>query len=96
MSQTNRLRLPCIIRISHTWESLEAHVELPGHTQPEIGDRITVHGAPVQVPFGETITIEREATIRRANPLEKLWVRIRSMFELDELYEVNFTTEILR
>ena len=72
MKTTNRLRLPCIIRITHTWESLEAHVELPGHTQPEMGDRITVHGAPVQVPFGETITIEREATIRRANPLEKL------------------------
>ncbi|MEM9375336.1 MAG: hypothetical protein AAGA72_03885 [Pseudomonadota bacterium] len=96
MIQPKRFRIPCIIRITHTWESLEAHVELPGRAQPEIGDRITVHGAPVQVPFGETITIEREATVRRAGPLEKLWVKIRSMFELDELYEVNFTTEILR
>ncbi|MEO1188422.1 MAG: hypothetical protein AAFW60_05055 [Pseudomonadota bacterium] len=95
MTSHKRLRILCIIRISHTWESLEAHVELPGRAQPEIGDRITVHGAPVQVPFGETITIEREATIRRAGPLEKLWIRIRSMFELDELYEVNFTTEML-
>lgn len=96
MNRPNRLRLPCTIRITHTWESLEAHVELPGHAQPELGDRITVHGAPVQVQFGETITIQREATIRRAGPLERLWIRIRSMFELDELYEVNFSTEILR
>ena len=96
MTESRRIRIPCIIRITHTWESLEAHVELPGRAQPEIGDRITVHGAPVQVPFGETITIEREATIRRAGPLERLWVRIRSMFELDELYEVNFSTEFLR
>ncbi|MGB3627814.1 MAG: hypothetical protein WA989_18455 [Henriciella sp.] len=96
MTDAKRVRIPCTIRISHTWESLEAHVELPGNSQPEMGDRVTVHGAPVQVPFGETITIQREATIRRANPLEKLWIRIRSMFELDELYEVNFTTEILR
>ena len=96
MTNRKRFSIPCTIRISHTWESLEAHVELPGRTQPEVGDRITVHGAPVQVPYGETITIEREATIRRAGMLEKLWIRIRSMFELDELYEVNFTTEILR
>lgn len=96
MTDDKRVRVPCTIRITHTWESLEAHVELPGGFQPEMGDRVTVHGAAVQVPFGETITIEREATIRRAGPLEKLWVRIRSMFELDELYEVNFTTEILR
>ena len=96
MTDPRKFRIPCIIKITHTWESLEAHVELLGRAQPEIGDRITVHGAPVQVPFGESITIEREATIRRAGPLERLWVRSRSMFELDELYEVNFSTEILR
>ncbi|MEL6665049.1 MAG: hypothetical protein AAFQ24_02860 [Pseudomonadota bacterium] len=96
MTNGKHFSIPCTIRISHTWESLEAHVELPGRTQPEVGDRITVHGAPVQVSFGETITIKREATIRRAGMLEKLWIRIRSMFELDELYEVNFTTDILR
>lgn len=96
MKQGRSLRLPCTIKVTHTWETLEAHVELSGGTQPGIGDRITVHGEAVKVPFGETITIYREATLRRAGPIERLWVRLKSLFEITELYEVNFTAEVLR
>lgn len=81
----------CTITVSHTWESLEAHVELDGDVKTEIGDRITVHGAAVAVPFGETIQIERLATVRRASSLQKLWTRITAFFELTELYEVSFS-----
>ena len=96
MKQDKFVRLPCTIQITHTWETLEAHVELSDGEQPGTGDQITVHGAAVQVPFGESITIHREATLRRAGPLEKLWVRFKSMFEITELYEVNFTPEMLK
>lgn len=84
--------LPCTIIVNHTWESLEAHVELDGGVQPDVGDRITVHGAPLTVPFGQSIRIRREATLRRSGALEKLWIRLKAFFELTELYEVNFTS----
>jgi hypothetical protein len=86
-----RFTVPCTIRVEHTYTSLEAHVELDGGIEPGIGDRIEVHGAPVSVPFGRSLVLRREATITRANALERFWVRIKSMFELTELYEVSFT-----
>lgn len=96
MRQQKSIRIPCTIHVTHTWETLEAHVVLANGNQPGVGDRITVHGAAVQVQFGETLTLHREATLRRAGPIEKLWVKLKSMLELTELYEVNFTTEFLR
>lgn len=96
MKREKILHLPCTIRIRHDWESLEAHVELADDVQPEIGDKITVHGAAVQVPFGESITIQREATVRRAGPLEKAWIRFQAMFELTELYEVSFSEGLMK
>lgn len=83
--------LPCTIIVNHTWEALEAHVELDGGVQPGIGDRVTVHGPRITVPLGGSLTIRRTATVRRSNALERLMIRIRSMFELTELYEVSFS-----
>lgn len=96
MKREKILHLPCTIRIRHDWESLEAHVELGNNMQPEIGDRVTVHGAAVQVPFGESITIHRDATVRRAGPLERAWIRFQAMFELKELYEVSFSEGMMK
>ena len=98
MSQTaqspfavRRFTIPCTIRVAHNYESLEAHVELDNGVEPGIGDRIRVHGAPLTVPFGEDLVVRREATVIRANLLERLWVRFQSMFYLTELYEVSFS-----
>ncbi|MFN4225909.1 MAG: hypothetical protein ACK4HR_06285 [Hyphomonas sp.] len=85
------ITVPCTIRIEHTYESLEAHVELDGGLEPGIGDRVLVHGAPVSVPFGRSLILRREATLTRATFLERAFVRLKSMFELTELYEVSFT-----
>jgi hypothetical protein len=86
-----RFTIPCTIRVEHTYESLEAHVELDGGIKPGIGDKVLVHGAPVSVPFGRSLVLRREATVTRANFFEKALVRLQSMFELTELYEVSFT-----
>lgn len=98
MSQTaqspfavRRFTIPCTIRVAHNYESLEAHVELDNGVEPGLGDRIRVHGAPLTVPFGEDLVVRREATVIRANLLERLWVRFQSMFYLTELYEVSFS-----
>jgi hypothetical protein len=84
--------VPCTIRVRHTYDSLEAHVELDGGIEPGIGDKVLVHGAPISVPFGRSLVLRREATVTRANVLEKALVRFQSMFELTELYEVSFTS----
>ena len=83
---------PCTVAVEHTNESLSAHVELDGDVHMQPGDRVLVHGAPIRVAFGECITVRRTATVRRANRLEQAWTRLRSRFELGELYEVSFST----
>ncbi|MFN4024775.1 MAG: hypothetical protein ACK4MQ_08080 [Hyphomonas sp.] len=88
---TRQVTVPCTIRIEHTYESLEAHVELDGGLEPGIGDRVLVHGAPVSVPFGEGIVLRRQATLTRANFLERMFTRLHAMFLLTELYEVSFS-----
>lgn len=86
----------CTITIRHTSETLEAHVELDDGLKPSPGDRVIVHGASVTVPFGESASIRRLATLIRATPLQKLWVRLKSRLEVTELYEVSFTPGRLR
>jgi uncharacterized Zn finger protein len=83
---------PCTVAVEHTNESLSAHVELDGDVQIRPGDRVQVHGAPIQVAFGHCVTVRRSATVHRANALEQAWTRLRSRFELGELYEVSFST----
>lgn len=86
-----RITVPCTVRIEHTFESLEAHVELEGGVEPGIGDRVLVHGAPVTVPFGQGLVLQRMATLTRANFIERLLTRLHAMFLLTELYEVSFS-----
>ena len=71
-----RLTVPCTVEVSHTFESLHAHVVLPDGIDAEPGDEIVVHGNPIKVPYGEVAEIEREATILRATRIERLWVRL--------------------
>lgn len=89
--EQRRFTIPCTIRVAHNYESLEAHVELDDGVEPGLGDKIRVHGAPLTVPFGQDLVVRREATVIRANLLERLWVRFQSMFFLTELYEVSFS-----
>lgn len=92
----HRFDVPCTITVTHTDESLEAHVELGAHVPSKVGDKILVHGAAIAVPWGETIRIERMATVTRASALERAWVRFLSLFELKELYEVSFSPGSLK
>ncbi len=89
--KATRFTIPCTIRVEHTYESLEAHVELDHGIEPGIGDKVLVHGAPLSVPFGQGLVVRREATVTRANRFERAWVRLQAMFNLTELYEVSFS-----
>jgi hypothetical protein len=85
----------CTIEIAHTSDSLAAHVTLDSDVALGPGDKVTVHGAPVRVRFGETMVIRRAATVRFANAFERAWTKWRARFDLAELYEVSFSPERL-
>jgi hypothetical protein len=85
-----RFEVPCTVEIEHTAESLHAHVELDG-VVVEPGDQVTVHAAPVDVPFGERIVVRRTATVVRAGAAERVFTKVIAYLELTELYEVGFS-----
>ena len=86
-----RFDVGCTIEVSHTFESLHAHVELDGNIAIYPGDEVIVHGAPIKVAYGEQATIKRTATIVRAGVLERLWTKITGRFEVMELLEFSFS-----
>jgi hypothetical protein len=85
------LELACTLEIEQTHDYFHAHVELDGDIAINPGDRVLVHGAPVQVRFGEKLVERRRATLERATWLDRAWTRLAARFQLQELYEVSFT-----
>ena len=93
---SRRFDTPCRVSIEHSEEFLGAHVELPADVLVGPGDSVTVHGAPIRVPFGERRTFERVATVERAGPLARVWTKLAGHFELAELYEVSFSAGAMK
>lgn len=84
--------VPCTIEIENTFESLHAHVDLEGAEPVSAGDSVLVHGEPIRVPYGQKVTLHREATVTRASGIERLLTALAARFELTELYEVSFSS----
>ena len=89
-----RDRAPCTIEVSHTFDSLHAHVRFNNGTIVYPGDEVIVHGDPVKAPYGEVISEDREATILRATQLERLWTKIIGKLEFMEICEFSFSEEV--
>ncbi len=83
--------VPCTVEINNTFDSLGAHVRFDNGAVVHPGDEVVVHGAPVQVPYGETQTFQRMATITRASWLERAWTRATGDLEFMELCEFSFS-----
>jgi hypothetical protein len=81
---------PCTITVEQSSEHFHAHVELADEIAIEPGDKVRVHGAPIQIPFGTRQVFERRATVTRASPLARTLTRIAAYLDLSELYEVSF------
>lgn len=81
----------CTIEMAQTPDWFYAHAWLDSEVEIRPGDRVTVHGAPIRLRFGETICERRRATVQRAGLIDGLWTRLMAWFELTELYEVSFT-----
>lgn len=84
--------VPCTIEIENTFERLAAHVELHGTEPVEAGDEVLVHGDDIRVPYGQKLTLKRNATVTRASGLQRLLTKLAAHFELTELYEVSFSS----
>jgi hypothetical protein len=84
--------VPCTIEIENTFESLHAHVELHGTDPVEAGDKVLVHGDDIRVPYGQKVVLQRQATVTRANGLQRMLTMFEARFELTELYEVSFSS----
>lgn len=83
------LEVPCTIEIEQTSDILFANVALEG-VDVDAGDAVIVHEAPSRIPFGAHSITRSQATVIRANTIERAWTRLSAYFELTELYEVGF------
>ena len=81
---------PCTITVEQSSEHFHAHVELADDVEMQPGDKVRVHGAPIQIPFGTRQVFERRATVTRASPLKRALTKAAAYFDLAELYEVSF------
>ncbi len=87
-------RVPCTVEVSHRFEELSAHVRFDNGAVIHPGDSVLVHGEPVLAPFGEVVVEQREATITRANALQRFWTRLTGDLEFMELCEFSFSEEV--
>jgi hypothetical protein len=81
----------CTVRVSHTFEDLSAHVELEGDLPIGPGDRVLVHGGPINPPYGEVRVERRRATVTRASWFERTWTRLTGDLQSLSLLEVSFS-----
>lgn len=80
----------CTVRVSHTFGDFSAHVELDGEIALHPGDRVLVHGSPINPPYGEVRVERRVATVTRATWLERTLARVRGELDCLSLLEVGF------
>jgi len=85
------IEVDCTVDVSHTADSLHAHVELDGSPEIGPGDRVIVQGAPLAVAHGETVVARRRATILRSACIERVVVRAGAYFGLTGLLEIGFS-----
>ncbi|SHN51520.1 hypothetical protein [Erythrobacter sanguineus] len=81
----------CTITVEQSPDHFHAHVELDGDVEIQPGDKVRVHGDPIQITFGQSVVVERAATVTRATAVERAMTRVAAYFDLKELYEVSFT-----
>ena len=91
MLQGRRFEVDCTVEVSHTFESLHAHVILDGDIPIHPGDQVRVHGEPIHPPYGQIQTERRTATVTRATALGRLWTKLVGNTQCLELLEVSFS-----
>ena len=88
-----KYEVPCTVEVENTFESLHAHVTLPEDVVIEPGDEVIVHGNPIRVPYGQSWSEERMATVVHASLALRSWTRLTGDLEFMELFEFSFSGE---
>lgn len=88
-----KYEVPCRVEVENTFESLHAHVTLPEDVVIEPGDEVIVHGNPIRVPYGQSWSEERMATVVHASLAVRSWTRLTGDLEFMELFEFSFSGE---
>ncbi len=88
-----KYEVPCTVEVENTFESLHAHVTLPEDVVIEPGDEVIVHGNPIRVPYGQSWSEERMATVVHASLAVRSWTRLTGDLEFMELFEFSFSGE---
>jgi hypothetical protein len=83
----------CTVNVINTFEQLSAHVVLDGNIKIQPGDEVLVQGSEIRVPYGQTHSERRQATISRAGWLERQWTKMTGNLEYMELLEFSFSEE---
>ena len=83
----------CTVNVVNTFEQLSAHVVLDGDIEIQPGDEVCVQGSEIRVPYGETHSERRQATINRAGWIERQWTKLTGNLEYMELLEFSFSEE---
>lgn len=96
LGSQKKVDVDCTVTIVNTFESLEAHVRFNDGTTINPGDEVVVHGRSIEVPYGETQSFDRRATVRRATAVERLWTRATGDLEFMELCEFSFSQGTLK
>jgi hypothetical protein len=81
----------CTVSVSHRFEELSAHVELDGDVVIGPGDRVLVHGEPINPPYGKVQVERRRATVTRASWVSRAWTRISGDVDCLSLLDVSFS-----
>lgn len=84
--------VPCTVEVENTFEYLYAHVVLGEEVDIRPGDEVTVQGDPIEVGYGEHVTLERTAKIKQAGLFERAFTKLAGRFEFMELLEFSFTS----
>jgi hypothetical protein len=83
------VEVDCMVEIEQTGRYFQAHAA-PENIDLRPGDSVLVHDAPASIAFGQRLSCARRATVTRAGPILRAWVRFTSFFALADLFEVGF------
>ena len=86
--------VPCTVEIVNTFDMLGAHLRFDDGSVVYPGDEVVVDGESVVVPYGQSVTLRRTATITRANAIERAWTKATGDLEFMELCEFSFSEEV--
>lgn len=95
MDEANRKaggeEMAAAVVVARTNEHFFAHTVYSDPKGFEPGDCVRVMGPEIQADHGDEFIVRRRATVKRAGPIRRFWVKLIAVLEITGLYEVSFS-----